>query len=162
MKIPLLLLILILSGFIGISGCTQTIPDKGTKLVFDTPSTPVTTVTTIPIPSTSNPVITKDLIVGHWYCFIYPSWGGKILNENTIMENQTWNGVTTEYQDEGEKQYFHGTWKKESTNRYSLISSITHNSHTFEYDKSKDELLDSNFRIAGTTGLYRHNKAGLI
>jgi len=144
MKIPHLLLILFILVIVGTCGCTQTVSDKGTKLAFDIPSTPMTTMMTVPIPSTGTPLIPKDPIVGYWYCFVYPSWGGKILNENTLMENQTWNGVTTEYQDEVEKQYFHGTWKKESTNRYSLISSITHNSHTFEYDTSKDELLDTN------------------
>jgi hypothetical protein len=70
--------------------------------------------------------------------------GGRVLNEFTLRENQTWNRVITEYQDAVEKESAHGTWKKESTSRYLLTSSITHVSHTFEYDKTKDELLDTN------------------
>ena len=144
MKILHLFFILFLFVIAGTCGCTQTVPDKPTQLVFDIPSTPMTTVTTVPVPSTSTPIIPKDPIVGQWYCFVYPSWGGKILNEFTLMENQTWNRVITDYQAKVEKEYAHGTWRKESTNRYLLTSSITHVSHTFEYDKTKDELLDTN------------------
>lgn len=143
MKLPHLLLIIFLLVIVGTCGCTQTVQDTGTKMVFDIPSTPMTTLTTVPIPSTSTPVIQKDPIVGHWYCFVYPSWGGKVLNEFTVMENQTWNRVITKYQHEVEKEYAHGVWKKESTNCYLLTSSITHVSHIFECDASKDELLDT-------------------
>ena len=147
MNILYLLLILFLLVIVGICGCAQTVPDTGTKLVFDIPSTPMTRVTTVPIPSTSTPVIPKDPVVGYWYCYVYPSWGGKVLNEFTLMENQTWDRVITAYQDEVEKEYAHGTWKKESANRYLLTSSITHVSHTFEYDKTKDTLLDTDFAL---------------
>jgi hypothetical protein len=110
-------------------------------------STPITTVTTVPIPSATIPVIPKEPIVGYWYSMVYPSWGGKVLNEFTLRENQTWNRVITQYPAKVEKEYAHGTWKKESINRYLLTSSITHVSHTFEYDKTKDELLDTDFNL---------------
>jgi hypothetical protein len=112
-----------------------------------TPSTPITILTTVPVPSTSTPVSLKDPIVGYWYCMVYPSWGGKVLNEFTLMENQTWNRVITEYQAKVEKEYAHGTWRKERADRYLLTSSITHVSHTFAYDKAKDELLDVDFNL---------------
>ena len=51
--------------------------------------------------------------------------GGKILNENTIMENQTWNGVTTEYQDEVRKRIF--PWDMEKREYQSLLADIIDN-----------------------------------
>jgi hypothetical protein len=144
MKTPRLFLFLCLVVIVVTCGCTQPVPDAGTKLTFDIPSTPVTTLASVPAPSTNTPSIPKDPVVGHWYCIVYPSWGGRVLNEFTLRENQTWQRVITEYQDEVQKEYAHGSWKKESTNRYLLTSSITHVSHTFEYDKTKDELLDTN------------------
>jgi ABC-type Fe3+-hydroxamate transport system substrate-binding protein len=147
MKIPHLFFILVLVVSVVICGCTQPLSDNRTKPAADTPSTPMTTVTTVLSTSMSTPVIPKDPIVGSWYCIVYPLWGGKVVNEFTLMENQTWDRVITEYQDEVEKEYAHGTWKKESTNHYLLTSSITHVSHTFEYDNTKDELLDTDFKL---------------
>jgi hypothetical protein len=144
MKNPSLFLIIFLIVIVGICGCTQKESDTGTKMVFEIPSTPIPTVTTIPITSTRTQPIPRDPIIGHWYSFFYPSWGGKILNEITLMENQTWFGVKTEYQNTIEKTYFYGTWKKESTDRYSLTESTTHKPHICEYNASRDELLDTN------------------
>jgi len=140
MKTPLLVLILVLLVIV-VCGCTQPAPATGTKLTFDLPTTPMTTV---PVPSTTTPPIPEDPVAGHWYCFVYPSWGGKVLNEFTLRDNQTWERVITEYQDTEEKEYAHGTWKKEGPGHYLLTSSITRVSHTFEYDTANDELRDTN------------------
>jgi hypothetical protein len=75
MKSPRRFLILFLVVTFVTCGCTQPVPDTGAKLTFDIPSTPVTTVTTVPITSTGTPVTPEDPIVGHWYCMVYPSWG---------------------------------------------------------------------------------------
>jgi hypothetical protein len=146
MKTPSLFLILFLV-IAGTCGCTQPVSDTGTKLTFDIPPTPITTVTAVPVTSINTPATPKDPIVGYWYCYVYPSWGGRVLNEFTLRENQTWDRIITEYQNEVTKEYAHGTWKQESPGRYLLTSSITHVSHTFEYDKTKDELLDTDFEL---------------
>jgi hypothetical protein len=147
MKIRHPIVIFFLLVIVGICGCTQPVSDTGTKLVFESPSIPTTAVTSVPVPIMTPSSIPKDPVVGNWYCFVYPSWGGKVLNEFSLKENQTWDRVITEYQDKIEKEYAHGVWKKESTNRYSLKSSKTQNTHTFEYDKTKDELFDTDFKL---------------
>jgi len=107
----------------------------------------MTIVTTGTITSTSTSDIPKNPIVGQWYSIIYPPWGVKVLNECIFVENQKWERIITEYQDEIEREYAHGTWKKESDNRYRVTSSITHVSYTFEYGKTKDELIDTDSKL---------------
>jgi hypothetical protein len=154
---PAILIISLLITLVLVSGCMLNFGQNNLNfgnsdeaqepLTAVIPSTPITTVTTVPVASTISPVIPKDPIVGHWYCIVYPSWGGKVLNEFTFSENQTWDRVITKYQNDIQKEYAHGIWKKESSVRYLLTSSITHVSHTFEYDKTKDELLDTDFNL---------------
>ena len=144
-----LFFIVILVAILLSAGCTQITSDSKPDPIINPPSTSMTINPTITLTPTSTPVLPKDPIVGYWYNWVYPSWGGKVSNEFTFMENQTWIRIISQYQHNGEveKEYAHGTWKKESTNSYLLTSSITHVSHKFEYNNHKDELSDTNFDL---------------
>lgn len=144
-----LFFIVLLVVIIVSAGCTQIASDSKPNPITNPPSTTVTIIPPITFTPTSTPVIPKDPIIGYWYNWVYPSWGGKVSNEFTFMENQTWNRIISQYQHDGEveKEYAHGTWKKEDANTYQLTSSITGVSHIFEYTIANDELSDTNFEL---------------
>ena len=140
--------IIILIAVLCFCGCTQTVSDSKPDVIPIPPSTSLTTIPTFLytpiITPTSTPLILKDPIIGTWMCYSYTA-SGRIKKEYTFIENNTWSRTNTNLKSM-RPAYSHGTWRKESDTKYSIKSSVSGGSATFQYDITKDELYDPGFQ----------------